>query len=108
MARTYKVRPCSETDTLVQMPRLIVHNRTGGFRMNRSSIAFATALAIVGATGMMLAQGQSDNPHGVPPNAAVHWARGEAPAARPNRSPNLVYHGGPVMHGTFVEPIFWG
>ena len=76
--------------------------------MNRSSIAFATALAVVGGTGMMIAQGGGGIPHGAPPNAVVHWARGEAPAARPNRSPNLVYHGGPVMHGTFVEPIFWG
>jgi len=75
--------------------------------MHRSSIAFATALAVVGATGLTLAAG-GGNPHGAPPNAVVHWARGEAPAARPNRSPNLLYHGGPVAHGTFVEPIFWG
>jgi hypothetical protein len=73
--------------------------------MNRSSIAFATILAVVAATGLTIAAG---NPRGGPPNAVIHWARGEAPAARPNQSPNLVYHGGPVMHGTFVEPIFWG
>src|SRR3954468_14346091 len=73
--------------------------------MSRSSIAFATVVAVVAATGLIIAAGQ---PHGGPPNAVIHWARGEAPAARPNASPNLVYHGGPVMHGTFVEPIFWG
>jgi hypothetical protein len=41
--------------------------------------------------------------------AGIHWARGQAPAhARTTSSPNLIYHGGPVMHGTVVEPIFWG
>jgi hypothetical protein len=44
-----------------------------------------------------------------PPMAGIHWARGEAPAhARTTSSPNLIYHGGPVLHGTVVEPIFWG
>jgi hypothetical protein len=80
--------------------------------MNRSSIAFATALAVLGGTAMMIAQGQSNEPHGnpngAPPNAVVHWARGEAPAARPRQSPNLTYHGGAVAHGTTVQPIFWG
>src|ERR1051326_1461589 len=47
--------------------------------------------------------------HFAPPMAGIHWARGEAPAhARTNSSPNLIYHGGPVLHGTVVEPIFWG
>ncbi len=44
-----------------------------------------------------------------PPMRGIHWARGQAPAAKPNRSPNLQYHGGPVMSaGAYVEPIFWG
>jgi len=73
--------------------------------MRRSSIGFATALAVIGGAGLIAAAG---GPEGQPPNAAIHWARGEAQPARPNRSPNLVYHGGPVMHGTAVEPIFWG
>src|SRR5262249_6310205 len=73
--------------------------------MRRSAIAFATALAVVGATGLMIAAG---GPPAQPPNASIHWARGGAPAARPNQSPNLTYHGGPVMHGTAVVPIFWG
>ncbi len=43
-----------------------------------------------------------------PPMAGIHWARGEA---RPGGggSPNLIYHGGPVMtNGAHVEAIFWG
>jgi hypothetical protein len=47
--------------------------------------------------------------HREPPMGGIHWARGQAPAARPTRSPNLLYHGGPVMTaGAYVEPIFWG
>lgn len=38
----------------------------------------------------------------------IHWARGAQPPARPTKSSNLLYHGGDVMHGTLVEPIFWG
>jgi hypothetical protein len=76
-----------------------------------SSIAIATALACVGGTGLMMAAGGgpgAGGPNAQSPIAAIHWARGEAPAARPNRSPNLIYHGGPVLHGTTVVPIFWG
>jgi hypothetical protein len=75
--------------------------------MSRTRIACAIALVLIGATGLTLYAG-AGNPQGAPPNAVVHWARGEAPAARPSRSPNLQYHGGPVMHGTVVQPIFWG
>ncbi|HJZ73248.1 MAG TPA: hypothetical protein VKE51_16005 [Vicinamibacterales bacterium] len=39
--------------------------------------------------------------------AGIHWARGRQPAP-PSKSPNLLYHGGPVMYGTLVAPIFWG
>jgi hypothetical protein len=43
-----------------------------------------------------------------PPMAGIVWERGVAPA-QPSSSPNLVYHGGPVMTaGAYVEPIFWG
>jgi hypothetical protein len=45
-----------------------------------------------------------------PPMAGIHWARGQAGQAkvRPPTSPDLTYHGGPVMHGTVVAPIYWG
>jgi hypothetical protein len=56
-----------------------------------------------------LASHSQEAQHFAPPMAGIHWARGEAPAhARTTSSPNLIYHGGPVMHGTTVEPIFWG
>jgi hypothetical protein len=41
--------------------------------------------------------------------AGIHWARGQAPARPGGGSPNLLYHGGPVMTGgAYVEPIYWG
>jgi len=44
-----------------------------------------------------------------PPMAGIHWARGRAPARPRGGSPNLTYHGGPVMRqGAYVEPIYWG
>ena len=45
-----------------------------------------------------------------PPMAGIHWAKGYGPSkgAAPTRSPNLIYHGGPVQQGVLVEPIFWG
>jgi len=73
--------------------------------MSRYSLALAIALAVT-ATGLMYADDHGGGPQG-PSNAKIHWARGDAHAARPNRS-NLLYHGGPVMHGTVVQPIFWG
>jgi hypothetical protein len=46
---------------------------------------------------------------GEPPDARVHYARGEAKPGGGGGSPLLVYHGGPVMTtGAAVQPIFWG
>jgi hypothetical protein len=44
------------------------------------------------------------------PRAGIVWERGlQTAAARSGRTPNLVYHGGPVMTSrTEVFPIFWG
>jgi hypothetical protein len=76
--------------------------------VNRTFIATAAAtflggiLIAAGTHSAVSAQGHE------PPIGGIHWARGAHPAARPTKSPNLSYHGGPVMHDTFVEPIFWG
>lgn len=78
--------------------------------MRGSSIALGAVVACFGGT-LLVAEAQ----HGAagaqipePLMGGIHWARGEHPPARPTKSPNLLYHGGPVMHGTTVEPIFWG
>jgi hypothetical protein len=80
--------------------------------MKRLSAAFLVASAL-GIAGVVLqAQGRSGGA-GVllqpePPMAGIHWARDHA-GPRPSKSPNLIYHGGPVMTtGAYVEPIFWG
>src|SRR5713226_368927 len=81
--------------------------------MKRSSMARAAGAAIV-AAGLVVVGGRTDisgAPNQEPLMGGIHWARGEQPppaAGRPSKSPNLVYHGGTVMHGTAVEPIFWG
>lgn len=44
-----------------------------------------------------------------PPMAGIHWARDHAAARPGGGSPNLLYHGGPVMTtGAYVERIYWG
>jgi hypothetical protein len=80
--------------------------------MNRLSIARATALSLCAASVIVVSsraivQGE---PNQLPGVGGIHWARDHQPANPGNghRSPNLTWHGGPVMHGTFVEPIFWG
>lgn len=74
-------------------------------RWEKTSIAFAIALT----AGVVAAVGAAPGPPlgQEPPVAGIHWARGQRPA-RPQSSPNLLYHGGPVMHGTVVQPILWG
>ncbi|HMD34127.1 MAG TPA: hypothetical protein VKH42_04125 [Vicinamibacterales bacterium] len=78
--------------------------------MKRSSLARAATIAIC-AAGLMIVAGRADmrgEPNHLPGVGGIHWARDAQPAARPAKNPNLIYHGGTVMHGTFVEAIFWG
>ncbi len=60
-------------------------------------LACAVAVASASPGPALEAQG----PHGiVPPRGAGH--------GKPGSSPNLTYHGGPVMTSADVTPIFWG
>jgi len=79
--------------------------------MRRSRIAIAASVAV--CTAALTAAGSQHDVERLeaqnPRAGGIHWAKGRAPAARPQRSPNLTYHGGPVMtQGAYVEPIFWG
>ena len=86
--------------------------------MKRLSIAFAlaTLLCSVGvATSGDQGQGQGNQglggppPVAEPPMSGIQWARGQARPGGGGGSPQLVYHGGPIMaSGAYVEPIFWG
>ena len=42
-----------------------------------------------------------------PPMLGPHFARGEA-HAKPNQSPNLIYHNGDILPATVTASIFWG
>ena len=82
----------------------------------RVPIAITLAVAACAVTVTISAsQDHSNKGQGVlqapePPMAGIHWARDHA--ARPgggSGSPNLLYHGGPVMRqGAYVEAIYWG
>ena len=79
--------------------------------MRRSRIAIAAGVAV--CTAALTAAGSQHDVERLeaqnPRAGGIHWAKGQAPAARAQRSPNLLYHGGPVMtSGAYVEPIFWG
>ena len=72
----------------------------------KASIAATVVLSagVVRAVSAIPAQGQGQEP----PMAGLHWAREHQPLHVRSSSPLLQYHGGPVMHGTFVQPIVWG
>jgi len=80
--------------------------------MRRSRIAIAAGVAV--CTAAMTAAGSQHDVERLeaqnPRAGGIHWARGRAPGQlRRGGSPNLTYHGGPVMtQGAYVEPIFWG
>jgi hypothetical protein len=82
--------------------------------MRRSRIVLAASVAVCTAALTAAAGSQherEDLQAQNPPASGIHWAkgRGPAPRARTRRSPDLIYHGGPVMTGgAYVEPIFWG
>jgi hypothetical protein len=69
------------------------------------SLRFSLLVLFTFASVALFAQDLRGRPE--PPMAGVHWAKGQA-AKTGGGSPNLIYHGGPVLHGTVVEPIFWG
>jgi hypothetical protein len=72
-------------------------------------VVLATAVLATVAATVATAAGPSIN---AAAQAGTVWQRGQQNAAghaKHTTSPNLTYHGGPVMHGTTaVHPIFWG
>lgn len=76
-------------------------------------LSFKLSFTLVFAFASISLFGQdAQSGHGAPepPMAGIQWARGQGPSnhARPSSSPDLLYHGGPVQHGVYVQPIFWG
>jgi len=81
-------------------------------RMMILALMLAPACALdVADTSSTSDELDSSNGHGKaePVDARVHWAKGAKPGGGGGGSPNLIYHGGPVMAaGASVQPIFWG
>src|SRR5262249_55979793 len=89
---------------------LVLWRRT----MKRAAMVLSLALlagacgdeAMVGSEEQGLDSQNGGRPE--PEAAGVHWARGQAKPGGGGGSPNLIWHGGPVQHGTAVQAIFWG
>src|SRR6266850_1727657 len=71
------------------------------------SISIALLFFVLTVPGW--AQSNGDREKIVPdtPMLGPHFARGEA-HAKPNRSPNLIYHNGDILPSTVTASIFWG
>src|SRR5579872_3010288 len=99
-----RAAPSSATTIPASPPALLFFQEDS---MNRSSIARATATALAAACVMVVGSrvdisGEQDRDRH-PDGAGIHWARQHQPIQlRSRRSPDLSYHGGPVMHGTHV------
>jgi len=83
--------------------------------------AGVAAILTAHSTAMLAQDPQSGHGRPEPSAAGVHWAKGEKPEApgqsgnAPGQagkgskpSPNMSYHGGPIMQSVVVTPIFWG
>jgi len=81
-------------------------------------ITIAAAFALLTLPAWAQEHGRPELATTEPPMLGLHWARGAEPEAKLQHappfggggsSPNITYHGGPVMNsGTLVEAIFWG
>jgi len=85
---------------------------------------FFTAVMLLGAFALLqpssvFAQGRSDDravdarndeaaAKNEPPLMGIHWAREFAHAARPHRSPDMLWHNGAIMPSSTVRAIYWG
>ncbi len=69
-------------------------------------VSFATIVLL--ATAAFAQQPEKMGTNHEPPMLGLHMAKGAQTHARRTSSPNLIYHNGPVQHGTTVQSIFWG
>ena len=79
----------------------------------KSLVTLLLTFALLFTAGsVLLLAADNDALHGKPePQAAgIHWARGNAPGhpGRAPKSPNLSWHGGPIMVSAQIKAIFWG
>ena len=81
--------------------------------MKKSFVTLLLTFALLLTAGSILILAKdNDSLHGKPePQAAgIHWAKGNGPGqgGRSPKTPNLSWHGGPIMVSAQVKAIFWG
>jgi len=81
--------------------------------MKKSFVTLLLTFALLLTAGSMLLMAtDNDSLHGKPePQAAgIHWAKGSGAgqAGRSPKTPNLSWHGGPIMQNAQITAIFWG
>src|SRR4051794_13360705 len=72
-------------------------------------LSLLTGMMVQSQSFSLFAQGNSNKEE--LPVAGVHWAKGEKPkdaGKKSQNSPNLTWHGGPVMSSARATAIFWG
>jgi hypothetical protein len=79
-------------------------------RASIKQLHFALALAFAAVPLAAIAQdAQSGHGQPEPQMKGIHWARDHAPpAGSSSTSPNLQWHGGPIMTDAKVVAIYWG
>ncbi len=82
--------------------------------MKKSLVTLLLTFALLLTAGsVLLLAADNDSLHGKPePQAAgIHWAKGNASGGHGKtsaKSPNLSWHGGPIMVSAQTTAIFWG
>ena len=81
--------------------------------MKKSFITLLLTFALLLTAGsILLLAKDNDSLHGKPEpqTAGIHWAKGNGPGqgGRSPKTPNLSWHGGPIMVTAQVKAIFWG
>jgi len=68
------------------------------------------SLCVAALLGLSVGRSLAGEPREVHPagNVKYHATRGAGKPGRPGRTPNLTYHGGPVMKSAAVTAIYWG
>jgi hypothetical protein len=75
-----------------------------GRRVGISTLTIVALLSIaVGRAGA--GEAREVHPSGI---VKYHAVKGAGKPGRPGRNPNLSFHGGPIMTGAVVTPIYWG
>ena len=76
-------------------------------RVARVALSFVALLPLA-CIAVYAQDAKNDHEKAEPPALGIHWAKGEAPARTHTTSPDMTYHGGPILPATTVTAIFWG